>query len=53
MLYKCKTVTAQPESRNVQQEVQLPLTNRPTLVHGVKSCPLMNDCDLLVGFSNF
>jgi len=52
-----------------KQEAQLSLTNRPTLVHAdlidtkrheaqlfmlsVKSCPLVDDCDLLVGLSDF
>jgi len=41
------------------QEARLLLTNRPTFVHAnvpccaVKSCPTVNDCDLLAGFSDF
>jgi len=43
----------------ITQQAQLSLTNYPTLVHSdipycaVKSCSLLNDCDLLAGFSDF
>jgi len=46
-------------SQAIKQEAQLLLTNRLTLVHtsipccAVKSCPLVNDCDLLAWFSDF
>jgi len=43
----------------IKQEAQLALTIHHTLVHAdipycaVKSCPLVNDYDLLAGFSDF
>jgi len=42
----------------IVQEAQLSLINRPTLVRADVPCyavnfPLVNDCDLLAGFSDF
>jgi len=51
-------VTNQTAYQVSRQEAQLSLTNRPTLEHAdvpcfaVKSCPLVNDCDLLAVFSD-
>jgi len=53
-----RTGTSQ-RPHKLKQVAQLSLTNRPTLVHAdvpccaVKSCPLVNDCDSLAGYSNF